>query len=264
MRVNYLFLMKRIATSIKSTKPKEKKKPENWKEVLDKIIEMRKESSAPVDTKAPGKLSEKEASKDIRNYQTLIALMLSPQTRDEVNAVAMDKLKEHGLTPKSISEMSESKLASLIKNVSFYNNKAKYIKKTTEILLEDYKGKVPDEMEDLLKLPGIGKKVANLALQECYGKVEGIAVDTHVHRISNRLGWVKSRRPEDTQKQLEEWLPKKWWRQVNVILVGFGQERCKAINPKCGDCLIVDLCPYGKTSKKKAKPKKRSHKEVDK
>lgn len=240
-------------------KPKQKTniEPENWKEVLEKIMEMRKTEIAPVDTQAPGKLNDKKASKDVSDYQTLIALMLSPQTRDEVNAVAMERLKAHGLTPTSIKETSEADLAKIINNVSFYNNKAKYIKKTTNILLEKYEGKVPDNLKDLLKLPGVGKKIAHLALQICYGKIEGIAVDTHVHRISNRLGWVNTKKPEDTQKQLEKWLPKKWWAQINVMLVGFGQKRCKPINPMCDTCLVSKLCPYAKSATKKTKSKTR-------
>jgi len=246
-------------------KPKQKAKiePENWKEVLEKIMEMRKTEIAPVDTQSPGKLPEKKASKDLANYQILIALMLSPQTRDEANAVAMDKLKAHGLTLTSIKETSEAELAKLINNVSFYNNKAKYIKETTDILLEKHKGKVPDNLKDLLKLPGVGKKIAHLALQLCHGKVEGIAVDTHVHRISNRLGWVETKKPEDTQKELEKWLPKKWWEKINVILVGFGQKRCKPRNPLCNTCLVANLCPYGKSVTKRPKSKKRSKKESD-
>eukprot|EP00826_Nyctotherus_ovalis_P010560 TRINITY_DN12776_c0_g3_i1.p1 TRINITY_DN12776_c0_g3~~TRINITY_DN12776_c0_g3_i1.p1 ORF type:complete len:267 (+),score=74.95 TRINITY_DN12776_c0_g3_i1:60-860(+) len=257
-------LNRNFTQNLMKSKRKSKAEPNNWKEVLEKITKMRSTKTAPVDTKAPGKLPDPKATKTVYNYQTLVALMLSPQTRDEVCAVAMDRLKEHGLTPKKIKEMSQEELAGLINNVSFYNVKAKHIKKTTDILLEEHKGRVPDTLKELLKLPGVGRKVAHLALQLCYGKVEGIAVDTHVHRISNRLGWVKSRKPEETEKQLEEWLPKEWWARINGMLVGFGQETCKPVGPKCDICLAAELCPYGKAILKKAKPKKRSRKEVNK
>ena len=249
---------------MKKTKRSSKSKPEHWEDVLDKIKKMRKDKTAPVDTKSPGMLPDPKEKKDIANYQILIALMLSPQTRDESTALAIDKLKSHGLTPEKISEMSESDLAELIKNVSFYNTKAKHIKKATEILLEEHKGQVPNNLKDLLALPGVGKKIAYLALQLCFDKIEGIAVDTHIHRISNRLGWVKSRKPEDTQKQLEKWLPKDLWDKVNKLLVGFGQEICKSVKPGCKDCLAQKLCPYGKAVMKKDKARKRRHKEIDK
>ncbi len=244
------------------------KAPANWKETIERIIKMRKAKTAPVDTKSPGKLADRKEDADVANYQTLVALMLSPQTRDEATAVAMDKLKEHGLTPKSMQEIAETDLAALIHNVSFYRNKAKYIKKTTDIIADKYKGKVPDTLKSLLALPGVGKKIAHLTLQICYKKCEGIAVDTHVHRISNRLGWVKSRKPEETEAQLEKWLPKTWWEKVNVLLVGFGQEICRPIGPKCGECEALEFCPFGQENIKKPsaaerrRANKRTHSKV--
>lgn len=262
------FIYNNILRLKMKTEPKEESKknpkaPADWRITLDKIIEMRKSRTAPVDSKSPGKLADSTEVQEIANFQTFIALMLSPQTRDETTALVMDKLKKHGLTPKSMHEIAEGDLAKLINKVSFYNIKAKHIKQTTDVLIEKHKGKVPDSLKELLDLPGVGKKIAHLTLQLCYGKVEGIAVDTHVHRISNRLGWAKSKKPEETRTQLEKWLPKKLWGEINEILVGFGQEICKPIGPRCSTCLALEFCPYGKSNvgkkavEAKAKNKKR-------
>lgn len=121
--------------------------------------------------------------------------------------------------------------------------KAKYIKKATEILVEKHGGKVPAVYKDLIALPGVGPKMAHLVLQEAFGKTEGVSVDTHVHRISNRLNWVKSKTPLETASQLEEWLPKDKWSHINHMLVGFGQTICKPIKPQCYKCSIKDICP---------------------
>jgi endonuclease III len=138
----------------------------------------------------------------------------------------------------------------------------KYIKNTTAILKEEYSGDIPNTVESLCRLPGVGPKMAHLCMNIGWGIVTGIGnifgfqectikllmptstgVDTHVHRISNRLGWVNSKNPEDTRKQLEDWLPKEYWDEVNHLLVGFGQTLCRPVHPRCGDCLNKDSCP---------------------
>lgn len=139
----------------------------------------------------------------------------------------------------------------------------KYIKNTTAILKEEYSGDIPNTVESLCRLPGVGPKMAHLCMNIGWGIVTGIGnffyisaygtinlimsfvlgVDTHVHRISNRLGWVKSKMPEDTSKQLEDWLPREFWDEVNHLLVGFGQTLCRPVHPRCGDCLNKDSCP---------------------
>jgi endonuclease-3 len=127
------------------------------------------------------------------------------------------------------------------------------LKKTAEILLRDYDGDIPPTLDELMALPGIGPKMAYLIMQEAWNKNEGIGVDTHVHRIANRLGWVRTAKqtPEHTRKQLEEWLPKRYWRHVNVMLVGFGQTLCRPIGPKCSECPVAQLCPKVGTKAKK-------------
>lgn len=123
-----------------------------------------------------------------------------------------------------------------------------YIKRTTEILLDQYAGDIPKTIEDLCKLPGVGPKMGHLCMQVAWGEVSGIGVDTHVHRISNRLGWVRkqTKTPEETRVQLESWLPKEKWVEVNHILVGFGQEICQPVRPKCSGCLNKSICPFGR------------------
>lgn len=158
-------------------------------------------------------------------YQTLIGLMLSSQTKDPVTAEAMDNLKKHGLTVDNILKTDDSTLHSLIQKVGYNNKKVVYIKKTTQILKEKYNGDIPATVEELVKLPGVGPKMAYLAMQVAWKKYMtllilwlisfrpvGIGVDVHVHRICNRLGWVKNtKNPEETRVALQEWLPKDRW-----------------------------------------------------
>lgn len=124
--------------------------------------------------------------------------------------------------------------------------KVEYIKKTTEILLKDYDGDIPNNVKDLCKLPGVGPKMAHICMNVAWNEVSGIGVDTHVHRISNRMGWTKkaTKTPEETRITLESWLPKELWSEVNHLLVGFGQEICQPIRPKCAECLNRTICPF--------------------
>lgn len=121
-----------------------------------------------------------------------------------------------------------------------------YLKKTSSILKEKYNNDIPDSAEKLCELPGVGPKMAHICMQVAWDKISGIGVDTHVHRIANRLGWVKkmTKIPEDTRKELESWLPKELWADVNHLLVGFGQTICTPQRPKCTDCLNKDICPF--------------------
>lgn len=147
-----------------------------------------------------------------------------------------------------------------IKPVGFYRTKAKHIKQSSQMLIDDFDGEVPNDLTSLLKLPGVGKKMANIALAECFDNVVGIGVDVHVHRISNRLNWTskQTKTPEETEKELEGWLPREIWREVNLLLVGFGQQICTPKSPHCGDCLNSSnkLCPY---AFKEEKPKKKKN-----
>ncbi|XP_046434167.1 endonuclease III-like protein 1 isoform X1 [Neodiprion fabricii] len=236
-----------LQTEIVKSEMDEKWEPADWRVILDNILEMRKNHTAPVDSMGCHMCSDPNANPSDARFQVLVALMLSSQTKDEVTHAAMKKLKSHGCTPGNIKITSKETLGQLIYPVGFWRRKAEYIKKTTDILLQQYGGDIPKTVEGLCKLPGVGPKMAHLCMQVAWGEASGIGVDTHVHRISNRLGWVRkpTKTPEQTRVQLQSWLPKEKWVEVNYILVGFGQEICLPVRPKCSDCLNVNICPYG-------------------
>ncbi|XP_066140369.1 endonuclease III-like protein 1 [Euwallacea fornicatus] len=227
-----------------------KKMPDNWEEVLENLRDMRKNFDAPVDSLGCHKCSDETASPEVIRYQALLSLMLSSQTKDEVTHAAMLRLREHGCTVENILKMSNEELGNLIIPVGFWKSKVKYIKKASEILKDQYNCDIPRTVEDLCKLPGVGPKMAHLCMKTAWGETTGIGVDTHVHRICNRLGWVKTKTPEETRKALEGWLPFELWCEVNHLLVGFGQQICIAKKPACVSCKNRNLCPYGKMGKK--------------
>ena len=176
-------------------------------------------------------------------FQVLIATMLSAQTKDAVTHKASTALFAVARTPRAMLELSPAEIERLIYPVSFYRNKAVHVLRTCEEILARYGGQVPTTMTELLTLPGVGRKTANLVLILAHRSAENICVDTHVHRISNRLGWVKTRTPEETEQSLYAAAHRKWWRLVNLYLVTWGQNVCRPVYPLCGSCAIVDLCP---------------------
>ena len=176
-------------------------------------------------------------------FQVLIATMLSAQTRDAVTAAASDRLFRAARTPRSMAKLSVKEIERLIYPVSFYRNKAVHVKRTCEQILERFGGRVPATMEELLTLPGVGRKTANLVLILAHRSDQNICVDTHVHRITNRLGWAKTRTPDETEQALYRAAQRKWWPVVNLYLVTWGQNVCRPVYPLCGSCVINDLCP---------------------
>ncbi|XP_062566436.1 endonuclease III-like protein 1 [Saccostrea cucullata] len=238
--------------------------PPMWREQLKNIYEMRKNRDAPVDSMGCDVISDALASPEVYRYQVLVSLMLSSQTKDQITSAAMKKLREHGCSIDSILQTSDEVLGQLIYPVGFWRRKVEYIKKTSKILQEEYNGDIPESVEKLCKLPGVGPKMAYLVMKCAWNQVQGIGVDTHVHRISNRLGWVKkpTKQPEDTRKALEDWLPRENWSEINHLLVGFGQQTCLPVGPKCYQCLNKPICPFGKTNKKTPSPKKIKKEEV--
>uniref|UniRef100_A0A182V6A6 Endonuclease III homolog n=1 Tax=Anopheles merus TaxID=30066 RepID=A0A182V6A6_ANOME len=233
-----------------STVAKESKwEPKNWRQTMENIREMRRAILAPVDTMGCDQFAQDQGATEVpervKRYHCLVSLVLSSQTKDQANHECMLRLKKHGLTPESIVATDSAVLQKLIYPVGFYKNKTRFIKEMSQILIDQYGGDIPNSIEGLLKLPGVGKKMAHLCMRSAWNIVTGIGVDTHVHRIANWLEWVpkETKNPEKTRQALEKWLPYELWDEVNHLLVGFGQTICTTRFPRCNDCLNASICP---------------------
>lgn len=189
---------------------------------------------------AIGKLARTEKRDPFR---VLVATMLSAQTRDEVTHQAASRLFRVARTPRAVLALSARAIERLIYPVSFYRHKARHLKAACRILLDRHGGRVPERLEDLLALPGVGRKTATLVLIEAHGRDDHICVDTHVHRISHRLGWVRTRAPHETEQALYQVVPRRDWPLVNRYLVTWGQHVCRPVYPLCSGCPLADLCP---------------------
>jgi endonuclease-3 len=174
-------------------------------------------------------------------FQVLITTILSQRTRDENTRLASKQLFSVYKTPEEIANASEEQIRELIKPSGFYRIKAGRIKEVSKIIVERYDGEIPDDLEELLQLPGVGRKTANCVLVYGFG-IDAIPVDTHVHRISNRLGLVKTKTPKKTEEYLRETVPEEFWIDLNELLVKFGQDICRPIKPRCGECFLRDSC----------------------
>ncbi|KAF8477202.1 DNA glycosylase [Kalaharituber pfeilii] len=224
--------------------------PPHWKEMYDLVKEMRKRIPAPVDTMGCERLAEEESERitpQIKRFQTLVSLMLSSQTKDTVNAIAMRNLQTQlpgGLTIPSILSIDPTTLDSLISMVGFHNRKTQYLKQASEILHSKYNDDIPRSISELCALPGVGPKMAHLCMSAAWNETMGIGVDVHVHRITNMWGWNRTETPEQTRMVLESWLPEDKWREINWLLVGFGQTVCLSRGPRCGECSLAErgLC----------------------
>ncbi len=183
-----------------------------------------------------------EISRTRDPFKVLISTVLSLRTKDAVTREASKRLFERAGDPRSMLEIPIDELERLIYPVGFYKTKARKIHEICRLLLEHHDGRVPDELDELLKLPGVGRKTANLVITLGFNKL-GICVDTHVHRISNRWGLVKTKTPEETEMALRKILPKEYWIEFNDLLVTFGQNTCKPISPFCSKCPIQSHCP---------------------
>ncbi|XP_020786018.1 endonuclease III-like protein 1 isoform X2 [Boleophthalmus pectinirostris] len=234
--------------------------PADWKKQLDHIREMRSGLDAPVDNMGAEKCYDHDAPAQVKRFQVLVSLMLSSQTKDQVTAGAMERLRAHGCTVENILSTEDETLGKLIYPVGFWKTKVKYLKLTCAMLQKEFGGDIPNSTEGLVRLPGVGPKMAHLAMDIAWDQVSGIGVDTHVHRISNRLGWLKkmTKNPEETRKALEEWLPRELWSEINWLLVGFGQQVCLPVNPLCSVCLNQHNCPSAHKASPVKRPKSRS------
>lgn len=179
-------------------------------------------------------------------FRVLVCALISTRTKDEITAVVCKKLFEKVKSVEDLYLIDKDELSELLYPVGFYKNKALFLKEIAKELKEKYDSKVPDKLEELLRLKGVGRKVANLVLAEGYG-IPAICVDTHVHRITNRWCLVKIKKPEETELQLTKILPEKYWIEFNKLLVAFGQTICKPVKPLCHICPIREYCEYPTT-----------------
>jgi endonuclease-3 len=175
-------------------------------------------------------------------FLTLIGCILSLRTKDETTAVAAPRLFARASTPPAMLELTAEEIAQLIYPVGFYRTKARVVLGICRDLIDRFDGKVPDRIDDLLTLNGVGRKTANLVVTEAFGQ-PGICVDTHVHRISNRWGLVKTTTPEKTEVKLRQVLPRRYWLEHNSLLVAFGQTLCQPVSPWCSRCPVATRCP---------------------
>jgi len=183
-----------------------------------------------LDLPAVEKISNSQAEDP---FQVLIATLLSARTQDATTLAASTRLFNVARTPRTMARLGVRQIERLIYPVSFYRHKARHVKATCEILVERFGGRVPATMEELLTLPGVGRKTANLVLILAFRSSKNICVDTHVHRISNRLGWVRTRTPDETEQALYRATAPRWWPYINLYLVTWGQNVCRPISPRC-------------------------------
>lgn len=239
------------------TKELDSKQPANWISIYNQIVRMRALIETPVDNmgcgRMPTSLTNNSGVLDRRTYrfQLLVALMLSSQTKDEVNFAAIGTLHEHyrskgynGLCLDAVLALTEEEIDKCIAKVGFHRRKALYLKKTCDILRDNFDSDIPKTIEDVVSLPGVGPKMGHLLLQNGWNINLGIGVDVHIHRLAQMWGWVpKSDKPEVTRSALEEWLPRECWADINPLLVGFGQSVCAIKANNCDVCTLSEgLC----------------------
>lgn len=252
--------LKKIKMDLTPEEARSVKVPRRWREVYTLLAQQRAEIVAPVDTmgceengqenrredrgrlRVDGKPESVDDQAKRLRFTTLVSLMLSAQTKDAVTADAvhtLQRLLPNGLTVQSVQEVPPEVLQECISKVGFFRRKTEYIRKAAKILEDRFEGDVPRTIDELCSLPGVGPKMAFLQMQSM-GLNVGIGVDTHVHRISNRLGWCKTKTPEQTRLALQSWLPKEVGRlltqlhtNINKQMVGFGQVICVPVGPRC-------------------------------
>ncbi|HWI18280.1 MAG TPA: endonuclease III [Vicinamibacterales bacterium] len=176
-------------------------------------------------------------------FQILISTLLSARTQDATTLAASTRLFAKARTPQAVAKLTIKQIEKLIFPVGFYRTKAVYVRDAARMLLEKFDGKVPGTLEEMVTLPGVGRKTANLVMILAFQSDENICVDIHVHRISNRLGWVRTRTPEETEQALYRTVKRQWWPVINQYLVTWGQNVCRPVYPRCQSCVLVAMCP---------------------
>ncbi len=194
--------------------------------------------------KNPNPVLSKKKLDDIEKtpYTTLISCILSLRTKDEVTEKASKRLLSKYNTPEKILKVSDKEIENLIYPVGFYKNKTKTIKDISRTLIEKYNSKVPDDFDELLKLKGVGRKTANIVMVYGHNKKGFLPIDVHCNRIPNRLGWIKTKTPFETEIELKKVLPRKYWDDFNHLFVKFGQTICLPVSPLCSKCPIKKFC----------------------
>jgi endonuclease III len=186
------------------------------------------------------KISQEHA---VDPFRILIGTLLSARTQDATTHAASTRLFRRARTPKRMAALPVKEIEALIYPVSFYRNKARFVKATCEALISRFGGRVPPTLEEMVTLPGVGRKTANLVMILAFASHDHICVDTHVHRIVNRLGWVRTGEPEETEHALYAATARQWWALLNLYLVTWGQNVCRPIAPRCTGCVLAEDCP---------------------
>lgn len=175
-------------------------------------------------------------------FQVLISTLLSARTQDATTLAASTRLFKKARTPATMARLTVKQIERLIYPVSFYRNKAVFVRQTCKTIVSEFNGRVPSTLDELVTLPGVGRKTATLVLILAFRSRRHICVDTHVHRISNRLGWVRTRQPDETEQALYAATEARWWPYINLYLVTWGQNVCRPVYPRCNDCAIRSDC----------------------
>lgn len=205
---------------------------------IDEVYQRLEEAYRNMEEPSVTKIS-KQTKRD--PFRVLISCLISLRTKDEITLASSERLFRKADNPQAMSALSEDEIGKLIYPAGFYKTKAATIRNICKILINDYHRKVPDEIDELVKLKGVGRKTANLVIVEGYGR-PAVCVDTHVHRIFNRLGYVKTKNPDKTEIELRKYLPEKYWIRINEILVAYGRSICRPVSPICSSCGLYDLC----------------------
>jgi endonuclease-3 len=209
-------------------------------EVVERVMRTLAREIDGMELPAVEKISE-EYKED--PFQILIGTILSARTQDATTHAASSRLFRAARTPRTMAKLPVKQIEKLIYPVSFYRNKARFVKATCQALVERFAGKVPNMLEALVTLPGVGRKTANLVMILGFQSLKNICVDTHVHRIANRMGWVRTREPNETEEALYEATDERWWPYINLYLVTWGQNVCRPVYPRCGQCALSTICP---------------------
>ena len=207
--------------------------------VVERVMRSLSRAITGLELPAVEKISEEQAEDP---FHILIATILSARTQDATTHAASTRLFKAAKTPRTMAKLPVKKIERLIYPVSFYRYKARYVKACCEMLVSRFGSRVPGTMEELLMLPGVGRKTANLVMILGFKSLDNICVDTHVHRITNRLGWVATEVPDETEDALYRATDRRWWPYINLYFVTWGQNVCRPMYPKCGDCVIAGDC----------------------